>query len=622
MGVSMILANEQLLQAYQSIILSIYNEIIVTDKQGMILFRSGKLQNFWSTNTTSLQGRMFTELEEISFFGDPILKLLKSEVHSLQLKAWNGNHILITVFTSNHAGGELIIWGLKSISDHVIEPMEQSDDTNTQHTSPIVVHSPKMKEVLHTIEMVSKVSTTVLLLGESGVGKEMIAKTIHQLGNRSSKPFIAVNCGAIPENLLESELFGYVGGAFSGANKNGAPGKFELANEGIIFLDEVAEMPLNLQVKLLRVLQEKEVTPLGSSKPIHVDVQIIAATNQSLEKMVREGRFRQDLYYRLNVVPIEIPSLRERTEEIPYLIYHFIAKYNTLYQRNIHILPDAIDLFCIYDWPGNVRQLENTIERIVVTSKELNVDSKLIHHYLPWKKTEIEEPPIVHQIMPLQEAVDLIEEQLINMAMEKYKSVKLAAKVLDISQPTMSRKYKKIREKLQQAVLSPSNKRQILEQHLNKQLRSMAIVTSAVILPEEITELVNNSSISTSTPTYKKVQEKLTKIREQEGIIEWVYIFKPVDYNKFLTIVADEDFIIPAGQTYEGPSEMMKVAFEAMNGKPGVTPLYKDIYGEWKTSFAPLTDHTGKVLAIIGFDHTRSYIETELKKIENMLKTH
>lgn len=613
----MIMTNDQLIQAFQSSFLSIYDEMIVTNVNGTILFLGGKLKNFWSTNTTSLIGRTFTELEEISFFGAPILQLLNKEAHSLQLKAWNGSTILITVFQSKDTMEELMVWGLKSISDRLSDSIEINDEPEIKHIPSMVVHSQKMKDVLHTIEMVSKVSTTVLLLGESGVGKEMFAKTIHQLGNRGSKPFIAVNCGAIPENLLESELFGYVGGAFSGANKNGAPGKFELANEGIIFLDEIAELPLNLQVKLLRILQEKEVTPLGSSKPIHIDVQIIAATNQSLEKMVREGRFREDLYYRLNVVPIEIPSLRERTEEIPYLIYHFVGKYNSLYHRNINILPDAIDLLCIYDWPGNVRQLENTIERIVVTSKELNVDSSLVYKYIP-KKTAVKDPPIIHHIIPMQEAVDMIEEQLIKMAIDKYKSVKLAAKVLDISQPTMSRKYKKIREKMQHKTLSPLNKRKILEEHLNKQLRSMAIVTSTVILPEEIFELVNHN-MSPSNLTYKNVQKKLTKIREQEGIIEWVYIFKALDNNKMLTIVASEDFVIPPGHIYEGPPEMMEVAFEAMDGKAGVTSLYEDIYGEWKTSFAPLTDHNGNVLAIIGFDHSRSYIETELKKLGNML---
>ncbi|MGJ7911665.1 sigma-54 interaction domain-containing protein [Neobacillus sp. LXY-1] len=618
---SVILSNEQLLQAYQSSILSIYDEIMVTNLNGTIVFRSGGLKNFWSTNSTTFIGRNINELEEISYFGDPILQLLNREAHSLQLRAWNDSNILVTVFPSDTNDGELLIWGLKGISNQVIDANNIKEGMNPKGIPTMVVHSQKMQDILYTIEMVSKVSTSVLLLGESGVGKEMIAKTIHQLGNRRSKPFIAVNCGAIPENLLESELFGYVGGAFSGANKNGAPGKFELANGGIIFLDEIGEMPLNLQVKLLRVLQEKEVTPLGSSKPIHIDVQIITATNQSLEKMVKEKRFREDLYYRLNVVPIEIPPLRERIEEIPYLIFHFVEKYNTKFNRQINILPDAIELLSIYDWPGNVRQLENTVERIVVTSREFNVDSSLVYRYIPWEKAMSHEPPMINHIMPLQEAVDIIEERLITMAMEKYKSLKLAAKVLDISQPTMSRKYKKIRERIQQETLSPSNKRQILEQHLNKQLRSMAIVTSAVILPEEISELVNHDASPSST-TYKNVQKKLTKIREQEGIIEWVYIFKVLENNKMLTIVADEDFVIPAGQIYEAPPENLKVAFEAMNGRAGVTPLYEDIYGEWKTSFAPIMDHNGKVLAIIGFDHSRAYIETELKRIEDMLKKH
>lgn len=616
MGESIVLSDEQLLEAYQSSILSIYDEIIVTNVRGTILFRNGELKNFWSTNSAFFKGKTITELEEISFFGDPFLKLLNREVHSLQLKAWNGSTILITVFITNGNEEGLMTWGLKNISTRLIDSVV-SEGMEPNDNPSIVVHSQAMKDVLGIVEMVSKVSTTVLLLGESGVGKEMIARTVHQLGKRRSKPFVAVNCGAIPENLLESELFGYVGGAFSGANKNGAPGKFEQANEGIIFLDEIAEMPLNLQVKLLRILQEKEVTPLGASKPIDIDVQIIAATNQSLEKMVREGRFREDLYYRLNVVPIHIPSLKERIEEIPYLIYHFLAEYNTLYQRNINISPDAIDLFCLYEWPGNVRQLENTIERIVVTSRELDVDASLANRYIPREKAVIKEPPIIQHIMPLQEAVDTVEEQLIKMAMDQYKSVKLAARVLDISQPTMSRKYKKIREKIQQEALSPSNKRRILEQHLNKQLRSMAIVTSAVIHPEEIAELINHRAAS-STQTFKNLQKKLTKIREQEGIIEWVYIFKAVDNNKLLTIVADEDFVIPPGVLYDGPPEMMEVAFEAMNGIAGVTPLYKDIYGEWKTSFAPIKDHDGNVLAIIGFDHNRSYIENEFKKIESM----
>ncbi|KAA9019520.1 sigma-54 interaction domain-containing protein [Niallia endozanthoxylica] len=618
---SVIVSNEQILHALQSSILSIYDEMIVTDAKGIILHRSGELNNFWSSNTPTIVGKTLMELEEISFFGETLLPLLKREVHSLQLKTWDGSTILITMFPSHGNSEELCVWGLKGISETITDSVELLEDREPTTLSSMVVHSQKMKEVLNTIEMVSKVSTTVLLLGESGVGKEMLAKTLHQLSNRRLKPFIAVNCGAIPDNLLESELFGYVGGAFSGANKNGAPGKFELANGGIIFLDEIGEMPLNLQVKLLRILQEKEVTPLGSSKSIRIDVQIIAATNRSLEKMVKEGRFREDLYYRLNVVPIDIPSLRERIEDIPVLLYHFVAKYNALYNRNIHITPDAIDLFCMYDWPGNVRQLENTVERIVVTSRDMDVDASIVYSYIPWKKDEFKEPPLIEYIMPLQEAIDMVEEQLIKLAVDKYKSSKLAAKVLEISQPTLSRKYKKIREKMERESLSYPNKRNILEQHLDKQLRSMAIVTSTVILPEEISELMK-PNVSPSNPIFKRVQKKLTNLREQEGIIEWVYIFKMVDSHVAQTIVASEDFVIPTGVLYEGPPETMEVAFAALNGKAGVTPLYQDIYGEWKTSFAPLMDSNGKVVAIIAFDHKKSYIETELKKIENMLKKH
>ncbi|WP_338473278.1 sigma 54-interacting transcriptional regulator [Niallia sp. XMNu-256] len=610
-----ILSNDQLLQAFQSSLLFIYDEILVTNRNGMILHKSGELKNFWST--VGIIGRMITELEEVSFIGDSILQLLKGEIHSLGLKTWNGSEILLTVFPVEDDNEELLVWGVKNISNHLIEPVEITDCLDYNNSSSIVVQSPEMNEVLETVEMVSNVPTTVLLLGESGVGKEMIAKHIHEIGNRRSKPFIAVNCGAIPKNLLESELFGYVGGAFSGANKNGSLGKFQLADGGIIFLDEIAEMPLSSQVNLLRILQEKEVTPLGGSKPIRIDVQIVAATNKSLEKMVKEGKFREDLYYRLNVVPIEIPALRERIEDIPYFVYHFAAKYNSLYKRDITILPDAVDLFCIFDWPGNVRQLENTIERIVVTSKESNIDAKLAHPYIPREKATIKEPPTIHHIMPLQEAVDMIEEQLITMTMEKYKSVKLAAKVLDISPPTMSRKYKKIREKPLQETSSPSNKRKILEEHLNKQLRSMALMISATILPEDISALVNHP-VSSSNTIFKKVQEKLTKIRNQEGIIEWVYIFKASE-NKMCTIVADEGFPIPPGVIYDGPPEMMKVGFEAMNGRAGVTPLYKDIFGEWKSTFAPLMDHNGKVLATIAFDYRRSYIESELKRIESTL---
>lgn len=226
----------------------------------------------------------------------------------------------------------------------------------------------KSEAFLKTLELVRKVAptdSTVLLTGESGTGKSMIAKAIHFLSPRKDKPFITVNCGAIPENLLEAELFGYEKGAFTGAYTS-KKGKFELANGGTLFLDEIGDMPLSLQVKLLRVLQDKEIERLGGEKVIKVDVRIVAATNKSLEDLVKEGKFREDLYYRLNVVPIRVPPLRERKEDIPLLVDYFLNKYNRQHKKNVRLTAKALDALIAYDWPGNIRELENTIQRIVV----------------------------------------------------------------------------------------------------------------------------------------------------------------------------------------------------------------------------------------------------------------
>lgn len=611
--------------AFKSVILSIYDEMILTDKNGIIMQVEGEIDGLWGNYHGELVGKNLFELEEITFFGERLRNLLNQQKLSILQTSWNGKKLLVTSYPSSSNTDEFIAWGFKNISEvssHYLEETDTKEGIHPVPTNPLsstlIIHSQKMLDVLNTVEMVSNFPSTVLLLGESGVGKEMIAKAIHEMGNRRSQPFIAVNCGAIPENLLESELFGYEGGSFSGAKKGGAPGKFELANNGVLFLDEVGEMPLNLQVKLLRVLQEREVTPLGGSKLIKINIQVIAATNKSLEKMVKDGRFREDLYYRLNVVPIEIPSLRERVEEIPYFIYHFVQKYNELYNRSIQILPDAIDILSIYDWPGNVRQLENIIERIVVTSRNPVVDASSVQKFIPWQKDTVKEPPMIKHIMPLQEVLDIVEEQLINMAMEQYKSVKLAAKVLDVSQPTMSRKYKKIRQKREQENLSPSNKRNVIEKELDKQLRSLAIVTAAIIQPEEVSHLLD-TNFSPSNPTYQKLQKKLTMIREQDGAIEWAYIFKFLDNNKFLTLVADEDFVVKPGDLYEGPPEIIGIAAEAMKGKVTVTPLYQDIYGEWKTSFAPIFDQSGNVIALMGYDHSKSYILSEIQRLGKLL---
>jgi DNA-binding NtrC family response regulator len=226
-----------------------------------------------------------------------------------------------------------------------------------------VGHSRQMKSVFTLIQRLANVSTSVLIRGENGTGKELVASAIHHYGPRKDKRFVAVNCGAIPENLMESELFGHEKGAFTGANTRHI-GKFQYAEGGTLFLDEIGELSLPMQVKLLRVLQERTFTPVGSNREIKCDIRIIAATNRDLEKMIREGSFRQDLFYRLNVMPIFLPALRERSDDIPLLVGNFIAKFNRLHGRDIQgIELDALARLKEYDWPGNIRELENAIER-------------------------------------------------------------------------------------------------------------------------------------------------------------------------------------------------------------------------------------------------------------------
>jgi two-component system response regulator PilR (NtrC family) len=240
----------------------------------------------------------------------------------------------------------------------------------------IVGASAAMDKLKQTIRTVASTQSTVLIYGESGTGKELVARAVHVCSPRATEPFVSINCGAFPETLLESELFGYVKGAFTGANQN-KRGLFEVAHEGTIFLDEISEMSLTMQVKLLRILQERCVRPVGGTDEIAIDVRVIAATNRDLDKSVAENTFREDLYYRLNVIPVVVPPLRERREDIPLLANHFLKKYASAAGRTItRVNTGSLEALCGYDWPGNVRQLENTIERAVAleTSEELKVE--------------------------------------------------------------------------------------------------------------------------------------------------------------------------------------------------------------------------------------------------------
>lgn len=236
------------------------------------------------------------------------------------------------------------------------------DDINTE----FVGESQKMREVFNLVYKVSKVETTVLIRGENGTGKELVARAIHYNSHRKFSPFVAINCGALPEGLIESELFGHEKGAFTGADERKI-GKFQLANDGTLFLDEIGELKPEIQVKLLRVLQEKKFNPVGSHRELETSTRIIAATNQNLEKLIIDGRFREDLFYRLNVMPIFLPPLRERVEDIENLTHYFIQKFSEKYQKPVATVTDEVlALFKTYNWPGNIRELENTIERGLV----------------------------------------------------------------------------------------------------------------------------------------------------------------------------------------------------------------------------------------------------------------
>ncbi|MGE6610299.1 sigma 54-interacting transcriptional regulator [Peribacillus sp. NPDC076916] len=606
---------------FTSALLSIYDQLIVTDKNGTILKSTGTGNPLFQTVKSANVGGSIKDVEQDLFSISVAEEIMgKNEKRSFMQSSWQGPEMLMTAYPIESGAW---VWAYKEIKDSYPDTSRGQSGPlleSKKPSFPFVIRSKPMLDVLHKMQMVSDVSATVLLLGESGVGKEMAARAIHNMGNRSDGPFIPVNCGAIPENLIESELFGYVEGAFTSARKDGAKGKFTLAHKGILFLDEVGELPPNVQVKLLRVLQERDVTPIGSTTSHPVDIQVIAATNKSLEKMVKKGEFREDLYYRLHVVPIHLPPLRNRVDEIPHLVQFFLQKYNALYNRNVAFTPDAIDLLCIYQWPGNVRELENTVERLVITSGMPEVDVALVKEVLPFKGPKPASIPVIDFLMPMQEAVELVEEQLINMAMEQYKSLKLAAKVLEVSQPTMSRKYKKLRNKIEEARFSPVDKRAILEEQINQRLRSIAVVTAAIIPAEEVISLQKNMNRQTSYS--QKLKQKLTMIQEKEGVIEWVFIFIMTEDGRLIHLVADKGFVIEPGEEYIGPPEMVNVAYQAFNGKAGVTPIYEDRYGEWKTSFAPIIDDDGNIVAIVGCDYSKAYFNSEMQRLRKQLNIH
>ncbi|MGE5216952.1 MAG: sigma-54-dependent transcriptional regulator [Chloroflexota bacterium] len=311
--------------------------------------------------------------------------------------------------------------------------------------SDMIGRSSSMKKLFETLAHIRDLTANVLILGESGTGKEMVARALHANGSRASGPFVAVNCAAIPDTLLESELFGYVRGAFTDARKD-RPGLFQEANGGVLFLDEIGEIPLTLQAKLLRVIEDREVRPLGSNKSEKVDVHLISASNRALEELVQDGRFRHDLYYRLNVIRIDLPPLRDRVEDIPLLVDHFLRKFAAQSPREVTgIEPDALALLLRHRWPGNVRELEHAIERAVLLGRNASIGVEDLPAFL--RAADQRKLPLGEAVARSFTLRDL-EREYIERVLENTNGNKSeAAKILGVDRTTLYRKLEEYKLK-------------------------------------------------------------------------------------------------------------------------------------------------------------------------------
>ena len=435
------------------IINSSYDGIFITDGSGNVLLVNDAYQKMTGIPAQEVLGRNMKQLVAQRYY-DKSVTLLVMETKrpaTINQTIKGGLRMLVTGNPVFDSSGNLhrVVTNVRDISDliklrdQLVKTQEKTlkYETELSHlrslqidASDIVFRSKAMAQALATAAKVAPVDSTVLITGDSGTGKELIAKLIHRKGKGANRPFIPINCAALPEHLLETELFGYEGGAFTGAKKEGKPGLFELANNGTLFLDEVGDMPMPLQAKLLRAIQEKQIMRLGSTKSITVKVRIIGATHRDIQKMTEQREFRRDLYYRLMVVPIHLPLLRERREDIPLLAMHFMEKFNRRFGLGKSLTAGALDALVQYSWPGNVRELENLIERLLVTSSGNDIGTELlpshVRHcaYTPKRGSK------------LSEAVAEVEAYLLETSYRNLGSWAKAAEELGIDKATAYRK--------------------------------------------------------------------------------------------------------------------------------------------------------------------------------------
>lgn len=435
--------------------------IFITNSEGTAIFANTAYEEATGLHISSELGRNISDLGASGYFNPVITPGILATGQSLTVlqKMATGKMAIISGSPIYDSSGKpiLIVTCVNVITelvktDYSNKPYQiPSIDLNinkksSDHSIDIIAESPTMKTILQEAIKVARYDVTVLLLGESGVGKEVIASIIHASSGRNKEKFVQINCSAISPSLLESELFGYESGAFTGALSKGKPGLFEVADNGTLLLDEIGDLPIDLQSKLLRVIQSREFYRIGGLKPIKSNVRIVASTNKDLEQMIQKGEFREDLYYRLNVVALTLPPLRERRQDIKPLLSHFCYHFNNKYGTNKQFSEEATDILETYHWPGNIRELKNLVERLTVLCLEdLFLPTHLYSKYSFQKHVPpSEEDVIVNRIIPMKEAVGLLEQQLVSKTMSLCGSTRKAAELLGVSQSTVIRKLKEL----------------------------------------------------------------------------------------------------------------------------------------------------------------------------------
>ena len=430
--------------------------IFITDKDGNVEYYNSVIIDNCNVNYDFFIGKNVWDLEKKGLYTPYVTtRVIKSkQIESIVYDSFNFNrqmHFGIGVPIFDKSGElekvvcvsrdctKLVEYAISLTSKN--ELLNKKDGSNRQ----IVTHNSNMLNVLTLTNIAANNDSTVLILGETGTGKGLVASLIHENGERKDKPFITINCGAISPAIIESELFGYEGGSFTGARKEGKIGLIEAANGGTVFLDEISELPIEQQVKLLHTIQDKTLTKVGGTKEISLDVRFIAATNKDLKKLIEQEKFREDLYYRLSVFPIKLPPLRERKEDIELLGNYFLKKFNDKYDKSVIIPKDIYNIFSNYSWPGNVREFENCIERLVIKARNSLVDETMIESEMDDMNTSarinnLETTVPLEPSGNLYETLADVEKRLIKEAIDTTRTEKEAAEYLGISQSTISKK--------------------------------------------------------------------------------------------------------------------------------------------------------------------------------------